>query len=57
MSEVLILHNNTGLLLHPLFKPDLAPSDYHLSDPLKEKEKSLQGHHFAHDEALQNTVH
>ena len=37
------------VLAHPLYSPDLAPSDYHLFGPLKE---ALRGHQFTSDQEL-----
>jgi len=41
------------LLQHPLYSPDLAPSDFHLFRPLKE---SLGGIKFENNEAVQQHV-
>jgi transposase len=48
-----IQKNGWELLSHPFYSPDLAPSDYHLFDPLKEH---LRGHHCETDEADQEAV-
>ena len=37
------------VVLHPLYSPDLAPSDYHLFGPLK---NHLRGTKFSDDEAV-----
>jgi histone-lysine N-methyltransferase SETMAR len=44
---------NFELLPHPLYSPDLAPSDYHLSSSLK---KALQGRRFRSDEVMRCTL-
>ena len=36
-------------LEHPLYSPNLAPSDFHLFGPLN---SHLGGHHFANDDAV-----
>ena len=38
---------------HPLYLPDLAPSDFHSFGPLKE---SLRGQHFSSDEDVKTAV-
>lgn len=38
---------------HPSYISDLAQSDYHLFGHLK---RSLWGHHYANDKALQNAM-
>ena len=40
-------------ILHPPYSPDLAPSDFHLFEPLKE---SLRGRHFFNDEEVKTAV-
>ena len=40
-------------LPHPLYSPDLAPSDYHLVGPLKE---SLRGKHYSSNEEVKSVV-
>jgi len=47
--------DNLGLdlLSHPLYSPDLAPSDYHLFGPMK---KMLRGRRFTSDIEAQNVV-
>jgi hypothetical protein len=42
--------NGWELISHPLYSPDLAPSDYHLFKPSKDH---LRGHHYETDEAIQ----
>jgi hypothetical protein len=39
---------------HPPYSPDLAPSDYHVSGPLKE---AMGGKEFRSDEEVQQAVH
>ena len=39
---------------HPLYSPDLVPSDYHLFGPLKE---ALRGRRFTTDQELKEAVH
>jgi histone-lysine N-methyltransferase SETMAR len=39
-----------GVLKHPPYGPDLAPSDFHFSGPIKEH---LQGQKFADDEVME----
>lgn len=68
---MLVLHDNARLhtsvctreaitnfewteLLHPPYSPHLTLSDYHLLGPFK---KSLQGHYYTSEEALQNAMH
>ena len=41
-------------LHHPPHGPDLAPSDYHIFDPLKE---ALRGRRFTSDEEVKEAVH
>jgi histone-lysine N-methyltransferase SETMAR len=41
------------LLEHPPYNPDLAPSDFHLCDPLK---NDLDGKSFAHDEEVETEL-
>jgi histone-lysine N-methyltransferase SETMAR len=41
------------VLLHPPYSPDLAPSDFHLFDPLKD---ALRGRRFADDDELKHSV-
>jgi len=70
MSEVLHIHDSARLpasvhtteaisnfgqtvLSHPSESSDLTPSDYHRFEPLR---KSLQGHYYTNDEALQNAL-
>jgi len=70
MSEVLHIHDSARLhasvhtteaissfgqtVLSSLSEsPDRTPSDYHLFEPLN---KSLQGHHYTNDKALQNAL-
>jgi transposase len=48
-----IQKNGWELLSHPLYSPDLAPSDYHLFGPLKDHPR---GHHHETDEAVQEAV-
>ena len=38
---------------YPLYSPDLAPSDFHLFEPLKE---SLRGRHLSSDEEVKTAV-
>ena len=38
---------------HPPYSPDLAPSDFHLFEPLKE---SVSGRHFSSDEKVKSAV-
>ncbi|GFR75311.1 histone-lysine N-methyltransferase SETMAR [Elysia marginata] len=40
-------------LPHPSYRPDLAPSDYHLFGPMKQ---SLRGKHYENDEEEKNAV-
>jgi hypothetical protein len=70
LSEVLHQHDNTsphasvdttniitiwmGMLPHPSYISDLAPSGFHLFVPWKD---SLQGHHYVAGVTLQNTVY
>jgi transposase len=42
------------LLEHPPYSPDLAPSDFHVSGPLKDV---ISGVHLSKDEELKNAVH
>jgi histone-lysine N-methyltransferase SETMAR len=42
------------VLAHPLYSPDLAPSDYHLFGPLEE---ALRGRRFTSDQELKEAVH
>jgi len=42
------------VLAHPLYSPDLDPSDYHLFGPLKE---ALRGRRFTSDQELKEAVH
>jgi transposase len=44
--------NSWVLLFHPPYSPDLAPSDYHLFEPLKNR---LRGYHHESD-AVQETM-
>jgi histone-lysine N-methyltransferase SETMAR len=39
---------------HPLYSPDLAPSDCHLFGALKD---ALRGHRFATDQHMQEVAH
>ncbi|GFR58028.1 histone-lysine N-methyltransferase SETMAR [Elysia marginata] len=39
--------------LHLSYSPDLAPSDYHLFDPMKQ---GLRGKHYRNDEEAKNAV-
>lgn len=43
-----------GLLPHLPYRPDLAPSDYHIFEPLKE---ALRGRRFASDDEVKDAVH
>jgi hypothetical protein len=45
--------NGWELLSHPPCSMDLAPSDYHLFEPLKDH---LRSHHYETDEAVQEAV-
>ena len=45
---------NWEVLEHPAYSPDLAPSDLHLLDPLK---NALRGRRFAADDELKEAVH
>jgi hypothetical protein len=49
-----LLQLNSEVLKHPLYGPDLAPSDYRLFGPLKD---TLEGHHFTSDLEVKETVH
>ncbi|PNF22874.1 hypothetical protein B7P43_G14964, partial [Cryptotermes secundus] len=42
------------VMAHPLYSPDLAPSDYHLFGPLKE---ALRGLRFTSDQEVKEAVH
>jgi histone-lysine N-methyltransferase SETMAR len=42
-----------GVLPHPAYCPDLAPSDFHLFGPLKD---ALRGHHFQSDDDVKTAV-
>ncbi|GBM03122.1 Mariner Mos1 transposase [Araneus ventricosus] len=42
-----------NVLVHPLYSPDLAPSDFHFFGPLK---KYLAGRHFRTDAEVQEAV-
>jgi hypothetical protein len=42
------------VLDHPTYIPNLAPSDYHLFDPIKD---ALRGHRFTSDEEVKEAVH
>jgi transposase len=42
------------VMAHPPYSPDLAPSDYHLFDPLKE---ALRGRRFTSNEEVKKAVH
>jgi len=37
------------LLPHPAYSPDIAPSDYHISEPVRD---GLRGRQFANDEEV-----
>jgi len=43
-----------GVLEHPAYSPDLAPSDFHLFGPLK---NALRGRRFAADDEVKEAVH
>ena len=45
---------NWEVLEHPAYSPDLAPSDFHLSGPLK---NALRCHRFAADDEVKEVVH
>jgi transposase len=51
--QTTIQKNCWELLTHPLYSPDLPPSDCHLFGPLKDH---LRGHHYETDEAVQEAV-
>ena len=66
MTKVLLQHDNASLktrevissfawttISHPLYSPDLAPSDFHFFRPLKE---SQRGRHFSSDEKVKTAV-
>ena len=42
------------VMAHPPYSPDLAPSDYHLFDPLK---VALRGRRFTSDQEVMEAVH
>jgi histone-lysine N-methyltransferase SETMAR len=42
------------VLDHPAYSPDLAPSDFKLTGPLKD---ALKGHHSNSDEEVKEAVH
>jgi histone-lysine N-methyltransferase SETMAR len=44
---------NFDVLEHHLYSPDLAPSDYHLFDPLQQ---AIRGRQFAMEQQLKETV-
>jgi len=48
-----IQKNGWELLSHPPYSPNLAPSDHHLFEPLKDH---LRDHHYVTDEALQKAM-
>jgi histone-lysine N-methyltransferase SETMAR len=52
-TRELLRRYNWEVLDHPPFSPDLAPSDFHLSAPLK---KHLGGRRFATDGEVQHAV-
>ena len=49
-----INHLGFEVLEHPAYSPDLAPSDYHLFEPLK---NSLRGRRFSADKEVRKAVH
>jgi hypothetical protein len=42
------------ILQHPLYSPDLSPSDYHVFGPQKD---SLRGRRFGNDDKVKEAVH
>jgi len=49
-----INHLGFEVLEHPAYSPDLAPSDYHLFEPLK---NALRGRRFSTDKEVREAVH
>jgi histone-lysine N-methyltransferase SETMAR len=52
-THVVMREQQSELLKHPAYSPDLAPSDFHLIGPLKHH---LSAEHFPDDEAVEREV-
>lgn len=48
-----MLWNTFGIITHPTFSPDFAPSDFYLFGKIKNR---TQGAHFKDDEDLINAI-